>query len=80
MRGAISKLKHGSWSCHVRLFHQARKVLLGQPCHDTHPEIIGADEVTPRISKQEYKTRRDKLVQSLRKFGELSKMHFLHSI
>lgn len=56
----------------TRSFHSTCQRLVGQPSHATHPELISADEVTPRISRQEYKSRRDNLAQRLTKYGKVA--------
>ncbi|ORX74189.1 hypothetical protein DL89DRAFT_264131 [Linderina pennispora] len=37
----------------------------GQPVHETHPELVLADELTPGISAGEYETRRQALMSAL---------------
>lgn len=50
-------------------FSSSQAVKFGQPCHATHPHIIAADEVTPRISKTEHLIRRKRLFDRLVKQG-----------
>lgn len=44
--------------------------LFGQPTSETHPHLLNQGEITPLITKQEYQTRRDKLVETLLKYAE----------
>lgn len=52
-----------------RYFSRSLRNTWGQPCHATHPHIIAADEVTPRISKTEYSIRRKRLFDSFLRRG-----------
>lgn len=38
---------------------------MGQPAPHTHPHLIGENEVTPFIKKDEYQCRRQKLVEAI---------------
>ncbi|XP_067948609.1 xaa-Pro aminopeptidase 3-like [Watersipora subatra] len=54
----------------VQSFHSTTMAQLGQPCHATHPDIIGKMEVTPRITQEEYRSRRIKLANAIRSYDE----------
>ncbi|KAG9237029.1 xaa-Pro aminopeptidase-like protein [Amylocarpus encephaloides] len=43
----------------------AAELQFGQPVHETHPHLLGAGEITPGITAQEYSDRRSKLASSL---------------
>ncbi|XP_001626195.2 xaa-Pro aminopeptidase 3 isoform X1 [Nematostella vectensis] len=52
---------------------------IGQPIHATHPHLVGDGELTPGITKKEYKDRRHKLMSLLYNthFGELHDKHLV---
>jgi len=52
-----------------RCLHGCARLTLGQPSHATHPNLIASNEVTPRITVQEYRSRRDKLADVISSYG-----------
>lgn len=50
---------------------------IGQPTPDSHPHLMEEDEITPGISKKEYRDRRHRLLSLLAKthFGETHDKH-----
>ncbi|KAF6016508.1 XPNPEP3 [Bugula neritina] len=57
-----------------RCLHGCARLTLGQPSHATHPNLIASNEVTPRITVQEYRSRRDKLADVISSY-DTSKRH-----
>ena len=55
-----------------RRLHTTCQSYLGQLSHQTHPDIMSIGEVTPGITGQEYKSRRDKLAQAIRSNGTVT--------
>lgn len=49
----------------------------GQPSHETHPHLLCVDDVTPRISKSELRSRRDRLATLVRAHGKTSRPLYL---
>ncbi|XP_050293898.1 xaa-Pro aminopeptidase 3-like isoform X2 [Anthonomus grandis grandis] len=51
------------------------KKAFGQPAPHSHPHLLGDDEVTPLIKKQEYQCRRQKLVDAVIKHAKKNCSH-----
>lgn len=56
---------------------------LGQPGPHTHPHLIGENEVTPFIKKDEYQCRRQRLVEAIvehsRKCNSQAQSHMVNT-
>ncbi|CAG9770275.1 unnamed protein product [Ceutorhynchus assimilis] len=49
----------------VKACESQNRKALGQPAPHTHPHLLGENEVTPLIKKEEYQSRRQKLVETI---------------